>query len=170
MAWTTARTWVAGELVTASMMNTHVRDNLNALKAPPTDLHNADEGADWSTTSATFTAIDATDLSLSLTTTGGDILVSFCGNFIAAAAAYVYLQVVLDGAGQEADDGLIAAYLDRTTAAGRPLSFTKLIQNVSAGAHTVLLNWKASTSTITLFGGAGTGGGDLHPQFLAREV
>lgn len=31
MAWTTPRTWVAGELVTASMMNVHVRDNLNYL-------------------------------------------------------------------------------------------------------------------------------------------
>jgi|SRR5690348_8448631 len=29
--WTTPRTWVAGELVTAAMLNTHVRDNLNAL-------------------------------------------------------------------------------------------------------------------------------------------
>lgn len=28
MAWTTPRTWVAGEVVTASIMNTHVRDNL----------------------------------------------------------------------------------------------------------------------------------------------
>lgn len=33
MAWTTPRTWTAGELVTASMMNTHVRDNLNSLRA-----------------------------------------------------------------------------------------------------------------------------------------
>lgn len=32
-AWTTPRTWVPGELVTASMMNVHVRDNLNSLKA-----------------------------------------------------------------------------------------------------------------------------------------
>ena len=27
MAWTTPRTWVSGESVTASMLNTHVRDN-----------------------------------------------------------------------------------------------------------------------------------------------
>jgi hypothetical protein len=33
MSWTTPRTWVAGELVTAGMMNTHVRDNLNALRS-----------------------------------------------------------------------------------------------------------------------------------------
>jgi hypothetical protein len=35
MAWTTPRTWVAGELVTASMMNAHVRDNASALRATP---------------------------------------------------------------------------------------------------------------------------------------
>jgi len=31
MAWTTPRTWVAGELVTATMLNAHLRDNLNYL-------------------------------------------------------------------------------------------------------------------------------------------
>jgi hypothetical protein len=34
MAWTIPRTWIPGELVTALMMNTHLRDNLNALYAP----------------------------------------------------------------------------------------------------------------------------------------
>lgn len=29
MAWTTPRTWVTGEIVTAALMNLHVRDNLN---------------------------------------------------------------------------------------------------------------------------------------------
>lgn len=32
MAWTTPRTWVTGEVVTATEMNAHVRDNLNALR------------------------------------------------------------------------------------------------------------------------------------------
>jgi hypothetical protein len=31
MAWTAPRTWVAGEEVTASLLNTHVRDNLKAI-------------------------------------------------------------------------------------------------------------------------------------------
>lgn len=34
MAWTAPRTWVAGEVVTAGMLNTHVRDNLLALGDP----------------------------------------------------------------------------------------------------------------------------------------
>lgn len=33
MAWTSPRSWVASELVTASLLNTHVRDNLDALRA-----------------------------------------------------------------------------------------------------------------------------------------
>lgn len=32
MSWTPPRTWVDTELVTADMMNTHVRDNLDYLK------------------------------------------------------------------------------------------------------------------------------------------
>lgn len=31
MAWTNPKTWTVGELVTAANMNTHLRDNLNAL-------------------------------------------------------------------------------------------------------------------------------------------
>ena len=31
MAWTTPRTWVNAETVTHTLMNTHVRDNLNAV-------------------------------------------------------------------------------------------------------------------------------------------
>ncbi len=37
MAWTAPRTWVAGEVVTAALLNTHVRDNLQVLN-PDDDL------------------------------------------------------------------------------------------------------------------------------------
>ena len=33
MAWTAPRTWNAGETVTSTLMNLHIRDNLNYLKA-----------------------------------------------------------------------------------------------------------------------------------------
>lgn len=36
MAWSTPRTWVAGEQVTASIMNTYVRDEFSYLKDSPT--------------------------------------------------------------------------------------------------------------------------------------
>lgn len=34
MAWTSPRTWVTGEVPTATIFNTHVRDNLKALGDP----------------------------------------------------------------------------------------------------------------------------------------
>ena len=34
MAWTNPRTWVAGETLTAALLNVHLRDNLNALGDP----------------------------------------------------------------------------------------------------------------------------------------
>jgi hypothetical protein len=37
MAWTSPRTWVSGELVTASIMNTYIRDNQNLLKTAIND-------------------------------------------------------------------------------------------------------------------------------------
>jgi hypothetical protein len=32
--WTTPRTWTAGEVVTAALLNTHLRDNLDAIDGP----------------------------------------------------------------------------------------------------------------------------------------
>lgn len=32
MSWVTPRTWIAGEVLTAALLNTHLRDNLNALR------------------------------------------------------------------------------------------------------------------------------------------
>lgn len=37
MAWTSPRTWVTGETVTASLLNTHVRDNLSFLRTAVAD-------------------------------------------------------------------------------------------------------------------------------------
>lgn len=34
MAWTAPRTWVAGETVTAALLNSHLRDNLKAIGDP----------------------------------------------------------------------------------------------------------------------------------------
>src|SRR5689334_4136609 len=74
MPWTTPRTWVNNEPLTASDMNAHIRDNLNALKSPATDHYEANESSNYTTTSTTFVSIDATNLSLDITTMGGDIL------------------------------------------------------------------------------------------------
>lgn len=35
MSWTTPRTWTTGDTITAALLNTHLRDNLNYLYDPP---------------------------------------------------------------------------------------------------------------------------------------
>jgi hypothetical protein len=157
-------------------MNTHVRDNFNALKAPPTAQYEFNEGADYTTTSTSFVDVDATDLALSITTTGGDVLFSFTGNLtFAAAGNLVYFDIYDDGAAARlgGDDGIAGLYLTLTTAAnkpGFPFSFTHIERNVSAGSKTYKLQWKVGASTITMYAGAGTATADVHGEFFAREV
>lgn len=173
MAWTTPRTWVAGETVTAALFNTHIRDNLNALKSPPTDSQRLDE-ANLTTTAVAFADIDAAgdpDLSLSITTTGGDVLVGFYGNITNNVDQNTFFDITLDGTRQGLDDGLVAILSPGSTAPGRMVAFTYLIRSVSAAAHTINMQWKTSAgNTTTLYTGAGTANGDLHPQFWAREI
>jgi hypothetical protein len=55
MSWTAPRTWVAGEIVTAAMMNTHVRDDLLALYPHRCEVYRAGTAtvatATWTTVS-----------------------------------------------------------------------------------------------------------------------
>lgn len=57
MAWTTPRTWVASEVVTAAIMNTHVRDNLTDLDARNRLLQtqHAEYGTQTTVAAATWT-------------------------------------------------------------------------------------------------------------------
>lgn len=170
MAWTTPRTWVTGELVTATIMNTHIRDNLNALKAPPTDSHVVNEASDYTTTSTSFVDVDATDLALTITTTGGDVLVHFHGSVYrnGGSSRMVFLDVDVDGARTAGDDGIVATMAD-TDLKPHAIGFTRYISGLSAGSHTFKLQWKVDGAAL-MSSGAGTANNDLHPQFWVREV
>lgn len=75
MAYTVPKTWAVDEVLGATDMNTYVRDNVAALKNPPSFLTAFASGAlVLSTTATTFTAISSA-LSASLGTYGGDIMV-----------------------------------------------------------------------------------------------
>jgi len=65
-----SQTWSVDELVTASMLNVGLRDNLNALKAPPTAQRVLDQAADYTTTSTSFVDVDPVALTLTITSAG----------------------------------------------------------------------------------------------------
>jgi hypothetical protein len=166
-AWTTPATWAVDQLVTASDLNTHLRDNLNALKTPPSAHYECNEGSDYALTSTSFANVDGTHLSLTITTTGGDVFVGFHGNVVNDGSDHLLmLDVTVDGTPHAGDDGLV----DLSSTPGRPVCFMRLIAGLSAGSHTFNLTYKVSAATVTLLAGAGTSAGDLHPQFWVREM
>jgi len=48
VAWTTPRTWLAGEIASAAIFNTHIRDNFNALGPSPVVWTNVSFQNGWS--------------------------------------------------------------------------------------------------------------------------
>lgn len=169
MAWTTPKTW-SSEPLTSIDLNTYVRDNQNHLK------DRLDAGASsiisgatlLSTTAHDFVDVDATKLSLTLTTHGGDVLLGFTGTVRNnARAGTTYINVAVDGVDYIADDGLIGVRIatDGDQSRNKPVSFVMLISGLSAGSHSFKLRWKASrTSTASM------DIVDLHPQFWAKEI
>jgi hypothetical protein len=168
--WTTPKTWAAGELVTAAMLNTHLRDNLEYLKTPPADAYILNESGDYSTTSTSFVNVDGTKLALTIATAGGDVLVGFSG--IASntsGGGRVYLDVEVDTVRTGGDDGLVLITSSSASHA-QNITFLKLVQGLSAGSHTFKLQYKVSTGTGTIYAGAGSSGYDTHSQFFVREL
>jgi hypothetical protein len=182
--WTAPKTWATSELVTAALLNTHLRDNLEFLLKPPSASQDYDNGTDPTTTSTSFVAIDTggdPDLRLSLETEGEDVAVSFfglingdnSGNVIGG----VYLNVLVDGTTLAvADDGICVVFSDALVGPDNYSSgyFRIIISGLSAGVHTFDLMWKVSasggTTTATLYAGAGTARKDLRPQFDVRKA
>lgn len=169
MAWTTPKTW-SSEPLTSLDLNTHVRDNQNHLKDRlDASASRVISGATLLTTTAnSFVDVDATKLSLTLTTHGGDVLLGFTGTVRNRYNSTVTsLNVAVDGVDYIADDGLIGVKIASggDTSRNKPVSFVMLITGLGAGSHSFKLRWKTSNGNTAQMDIV-----DLHPQFWAKEI
>lgn len=174
-SWTSPQTWTA-TLVTVSDMNTHVRDNLLALKNPPGDIADINEAADYTTTSSTFTNIDGSDTEGILRHTI-TIAETFCwvwGNFTLSGSTspmHVRFNITVNGTVYFADDGMFAVSLNTLANGGvRNVSFITKLTGLTAGSNIFRMQWKTSAGTATFYVGAGTSLMDVHPQFGVQEM
>jgi hypothetical protein len=158
MAWTAPKTWTT-EPLTSTDLNTHLRDNLNALKEPPTDTHKVDQVGNYTNALSGWRDVDATDFALTLTTTGGDVLVGLTANAQNSSGTILF-DVEVDGVRWAGDDGLVYV----ASGGAVPLTINLLVTGLNAGAHTIKLVWSRSAGTANLFAGS------IHGQFWAREV
>lgn len=147
MGWTPPKTWTT-EPLTSLDLNTHLRDNLNALKHPPT-AHTT-PASTHSFSSGSYQTISGT--TLALTTTGGDVMVGFTGWIRASVGFNTQVAVRMDG-------------VDHTVA------LTDHDLFVPAGGVHLLPDVSAGTYTITLRARVSGGVGQVHiRQVWAREV
>ena len=169
MAWTAPKTW-SSEPLTSLDLNSNVRDNLNHLKDRlDSSAGNFISGQSRLETTATeFVDVDAVNLSLSLTTHGGDVLLGFTGTVqCSKASGTVAFNVAVDDVDYVADDGIIRHTLGASfdTNRHKPLSFVMLIPGLSVGSHTFKLRWKAGSGNTAIIDVV-----RLHPQFWAKEI
>lgn len=174
MAWTTPQTWVDDELVTASDLNTHLRDNLNALKAPPTAYAVRDNLGDYSTTATDFELIDNTNLKLTLTTHGGDVFVWLLGTFYhATSGGRVYLDIQVDGSGRLMSTYAGGLASDTLESSERLITLPPiLVSGLSAGEHTFSPMWRTNSGTLFLRSDSGASQAyrQVAVHFYAREI
>lgn len=171
MSWTTPKTWQT-EPLTSVDLNIHLRDNLLALKYPPTAHVEVSLTSNIVSGSTSFVPVDPANFNLTLATSGGDVLVGFCGSVgCDAAQGMVNLNLELDGGPVALDDGILLVQTNSASVYAQSTSFTYLLTDVPAGSHTIRLLWKVQSGNAYLYTSTTVGSGfGLHPQFWAREL
>lgn len=148
--YTTPRTWTAAELVTASIMNAHVRDNFDYLKARPVARTADYDGTVFSTSSTSF--VDITGASVSITTSGSSrLLILACVNLTGVGLSNGEVTALLDGVNL----GDASAGMCRINMARHDILHNYVITHVTSaavsdGAHTVKLQLKTAAGTLSV--------------------
>lgn len=151
MAWTTPRTWEDGEIVTADQLNTHIRDNMDYLKErmDGTAKQYIRTSSNYTTTSTSLVDVDGSNMSLTLTTDGSDVLVTFCAlASLASGAKRISMGVKID----TTDYLLVSNTSVTTTYFETNVNFCYVFTGLSAGSHDFILRWKSNegvTATLT---------------------
>lgn len=133
--WTAPHTWANAEVITATLLNQHVRDNFEWLKTPASA--SAVLTSDISTTSTSFT--DATGLSVTFTTTGGSVLALAMLTVDAASSELAVFRYMIDST---PTPQLAITNANNNLDQCVPLMW--LFTSVSAASHTIKVQWRSS--------------------------
>lgn len=116
--------------------------------------------ADRSTSSASFA--DMTDMSITITTTGGRVLLGFTAPFSNSATSLNNFTFAVDGVDVgNATRGLTSITIVTATQSGNPAMTYLTPTALSAGSHTFKVRWKTNAGTATAY---------QDGQFWAQEV
>lgn len=132
MGWTTPTTWVNGSVPGATDLNTHIRDNENYLcSGRPYGYLYTNTGTDYALTVATtWTTIDNTNLTMTLTTQSG----------------HIRLEAIFDLDQSAGASDIIFCWYNTTTAASQ-VATARLVVGGSSG------NIAANVKVLSIFTG-----------------
>ncbi len=165
MTWFDPRTWVVREGITATKLN-EISEDLRALKNPPKSVVTiGGGGANLTTASATFVAVDDAQFLLSIDKSEAESdleVVMTAAAQHSLTTGHVHFDVLIDGTtwassmtGTPATNGLWThRAIQGATPSGVPTAPFK-IPGLAAGVHTLSLRWKlttAGTATLVLAG------------------
>jgi len=159
MAWTTPKTWTS-EVLTSDDMNTYLSDNTQYLYdeityTPGEYTYTRGTATDYSTTSTSYVDIDDPNMVATITTDGGDVLVTFASSLYGTTDVAARLAINYDGTNS-------SPVRERVNLSGSNVSFSYVFNDVSAGSHTFRMRWFTNSGTINLRG--------LHTHFSVREL
>lgn len=175
MATINTNTWSAGDTLSASDMNTYVRDNMLGLLEPAREIINVATTSDVTTSSASFADVDTTDYQVDLTPNiengltcdilvGGMITVRASGS---ASVQVVNFDLMVNGTSVSSSDGIA------TFAGTSDTTFTFTINYLLSGqdnsAKTIKLRWRVDGGTARIFNNTGAIR-DARNQFWARVL
>lgn len=156
--WTANRTWTAGELITASLLNTYIRDNLDWIKTPI-----AQKVTTGFINSASATYVDVTNMTTTITTVGGGVDVLIRCTLGQSGAATNVLQLMVDGV----SECILGTWVSPAGASYIPVSFVHHIGAMSAGSHTIKVQVKTNAGSILVVQ-TGTAVGDSLIYVIER--
>jgi len=167
MGWTSPKTWAA-ELLTLTDLNTHLKDNeIYLFSGRPGQFIKRDNGANYTTTSATFTPVDNTNLVSTRTINSGKVILVFIG-VVNTTGGNTFWDFDIDGVryGSAGADGLAIGLFGKNT-----VVMIAPVEGLSVGSHTFKVVWKVTSGqTGTLYSGNGTGTEDFIPCLAVIEV
>lgn len=151
--WTIPKTWESGDIVTAADLNTHLRDNMLYLKSA-NQFALAESDQNYTTTTTTWADIDASNLSLDITTHGGVCLVTFTGALTyGSSLSGAYLDFTVDGTRQGGTYGLTRLLMDGSNLnTTQPIvwGFQWWLPSLAAGNHTLRAQWRQTSAGTQL--------------------
>jgi hypothetical protein len=153
--WTTISSGAIGDQFTADIFNDIV-DNLSFLRDPPHFYYALPTGAANLTTSST-TFVTITNFTGSITTQGNPIAIEFMARVNTTNSRF---DILVDGVSITADNDGLGSVSPISTFGN---VYIKRLVAVSAGAHTVTIQWRSTSGTITLYA-AGLG------QMIVTEI